>query len=119
MPLGFSSLPVTIGQETSRAGLDQAAREYLGWYGDPLATLAGTQESDPDFMLGGILTGVLRLLSGENPARATRISALALGESPSRRLRCLEPRRHPPGDADLGGDPDRSSRRYLGAALRP
>ena len=40
MPLGFSSLPVTIGQETSRAGLDQAAREYLGWYGDPLATLA-------------------------------------------------------------------------------
>ena len=41
MPLGFTSLPVTLGQEASRAGLDQAAREYLGWYGDPLATLAG------------------------------------------------------------------------------
>jgi tetratricopeptide (TPR) repeat protein len=65
MPLGFASLPVTMGQETSRAGLDQAAREYLGWYGDPLATLAGSRESDPEFILGGILTGVLRLLSGE------------------------------------------------------
>jgi tetratricopeptide (TPR) repeat protein len=65
MPLGFASLPVTMGQETSRAGLDQAAREYLGWYGDPLAVLAGSRESDPEFILGGILIGVLRLLSGE------------------------------------------------------
>ena len=103
MPLGFTSLPVTLGQEASRAGLDQAAREYLGWYGDPLATLAGTQESDPDFILGGILTGVLRLLSGETrrqrrrrrlPGRGKgeRGAALALGESPSGCLRCLEPR---------------------------
>ena len=43
MSLGFLSLPVTISQESSRTGLDQAARAYLGWYGDPLATLAGAK----------------------------------------------------------------------------
>ncbi len=113
MPLGFSSLPVTLGREASRAGLDQAAREYLGWYGDPLATLAGAQEADPDFILGGILTGVLRLLSGETGASADVAGGLAEAkasearlspweQSPSRRLRCLEPRRDPPGDGGSG-----------------
>ncbi|MFI5016458.1 MAG: tetratricopeptide repeat protein [Dongiales bacterium] len=86
MPLGFTSLPVTLGREASRAGLDQAAREYLGWYGDPLATLAGTQESDPDFMLGGILTGVLRLLSGETGASAGVAGCLAEAKASEARL---------------------------------
>ena len=86
MPLGFTSLPVTLGREASRAGLDQAAREYLGWYGDPLATLAGTQESDPDFILGGILTGVLRLLSGETGASAGVAGCLAEAKASEARL---------------------------------
>ena len=86
MPLGFPSLPVTIGQEASRAGLDQAAREYLGWYGDPLATLAGAQESDPDFILGGILTGVLRLLSGETGASTGVAGCLAEAKASEARL---------------------------------
>jgi tetratricopeptide (TPR) repeat protein len=86
MPIGFASLPVTLGQEASRAGLDQAAREYLGWYGDPLATLAASQGSDPDFILGGILTGVLRLLSGETGASAGVAGCLAAAKAREARL---------------------------------
>jgi tetratricopeptide (TPR) repeat protein len=86
MPLGFSSLPVTLGREASRAGLDQAAREYLGWYGDPLAVLAGSRESEPDFILGGILAGVLRLLSGEPGASADVAASLAEAKASAARL---------------------------------
>src|SRR6185369_12570604 len=86
MPLGFSSLPVTIGLESSRAGLDQAAREYMGWYGDPLASLASAQAADPDFMLGGILTGVLRLLSGETGGSQGVAACLAEAKARETRL---------------------------------
>jgi tetratricopeptide (TPR) repeat protein len=65
MPLDFSSLAVTAGREASRAALDQAIREYLGWVGDPIATLTAAAEGDEQFALGHVLTGVLRLLSGE------------------------------------------------------
>src|SRR5258708_8681294 len=64
MPLDFSSLPVTAGREASRTALDQAIREYLGWAGDPIATLTAAAEGDEQFALGHVLTGVLRLLSG-------------------------------------------------------
>ncbi|HEY2112557.1 MAG TPA: tetratricopeptide repeat protein [Dongiaceae bacterium] len=86
MPLGFSALPVTLGQEASRAGLDQAAREYLGWYGDPLATLGGSREADCEFILGGILIGVLRLLSGEPGTSAGVASCLAEAKAGAARL---------------------------------
>ncbi|HXU58517.1 MAG TPA: tetratricopeptide repeat protein [Verrucomicrobiae bacterium] len=90
MPLGFSSLPVTLGQEASRAGLDQAAREYLGWYGDPLAVLAGSREADPDFILGEILTGVLQLLSGEPGRSAGVAGCLAEAKAKEARLSSWE-----------------------------
>jgi tetratricopeptide (TPR) repeat protein len=86
MPLGFASLPVTLSREASRAGLHQAAREYLGWFGDPLASLAAAREADPDFILGGILTGVLRLLSGEPGAGAGVAGCLADARASEGRL---------------------------------
>src|SRR5260370_38476024 len=65
MPPDFSSLPVTAGREASRTALDQAVCEYLGWVGDPIATLTAAAEGGEQFALGHVLTGVLRLLSGE------------------------------------------------------
>jgi tetratricopeptide (TPR) repeat protein len=58
-------LDSTVVPEASRAALDQATREYLGWIGDPVATLTGAVERDPDFALGHVLIGTLRLLGGE------------------------------------------------------
>jgi tetratricopeptide (TPR) repeat protein len=51
--------------EAHRAGFEQATREYLGWIGDPVATLATATDRDPDFALGHTLIGALRLLGGE------------------------------------------------------
>lgn len=65
MPLDFTSLPVTAAREASKSALELATREYLGWVGDPIATLTAAAESDEQFALGHVLTGVLRLLSGE------------------------------------------------------
>ena len=39
MPLDLGSLPLTTGESASKAALNTAAREYLGWFGDPVATL--------------------------------------------------------------------------------
>jgi tetratricopeptide (TPR) repeat protein len=55
--------------ENGRGLLASATREYLGWIGDPVATLTAAVESDPDFVLGHIWIGALRLLGGE-PARS-------------------------------------------------
>lgn len=86
MPLEHSSPPVTAGRSHSRAALDRAAGEYLGWYGDPLATLGEAQSADPDFALGGILTGVLRLLSGERGDSPGVAEALAAARAAEARL---------------------------------
>ena len=65
MPLDFSTLSLTASRESSRTALDQAASEYLGWVGDPIATLSAAAEKDDRFALAHVFTGVLRLLSGE------------------------------------------------------
>jgi tetratricopeptide (TPR) repeat protein len=65
MPLDFASLSVTAAGAASKSALDLATREYLGWVGDPIATLSAAAQSDEQFALGHVLTGVLRLLSGE------------------------------------------------------
>ena len=70
-------LDSTIVPETSRAALDQATREYLGWFGDPVATLSGAVERDPDFAVGHVLIGALRLLGGERGDSAGVREALA------------------------------------------
>jgi len=58
-------LPVTSEGEAGRQGLARATEEYLGWFGDPIASLAAAAEADPAFALSHALIGVLRLLSGE------------------------------------------------------
>jgi tetratricopeptide (TPR) repeat protein len=60
VPLNPNAVP-----EASRAAFDQATGEYLGWIGDPVATLAAAVEHEPDFALGHVLIGALRLLGGE------------------------------------------------------
>src|ERR1700751_730912 len=65
MSFELPALPVTCESAASRQALARAAHEYLGWFGDPLATRAGAVEADPSFALSHALTGVLRLLSGE------------------------------------------------------
>jgi tetratricopeptide (TPR) repeat protein len=72
MPLDSTMVP-----EQSRAALDQATREYLGWFGDPVATLTATVERDPDFALGHVFIGALRLLGGETGGSEGVQSALA------------------------------------------
>ncbi len=65
MPLDLGSLPLTTAQSASKAALNAAAREYLGWFGDPVATLSGAADKDEGFAFAHVLNGVLRLLSGE------------------------------------------------------
>lgn len=65
MPLDLGSLPLTTSESASRAALNTAAREYLGWVGDPVATLNAAAEMDEGFAFAHVLNGVLRLLSGE------------------------------------------------------
>jgi tetratricopeptide (TPR) repeat protein len=65
MSLDFSTLTVTASQAASKGALDQAIGEYLGWVGDPIATLSHAAEKDEGFALAHVFTGVLRLLSGE------------------------------------------------------
>src|SRR4051812_34248543 len=57
-------LDSTVVPERSRAALDQATQEYLGWFGDPVATLAAAVERDPEFALGHVFVGALCLLGG-------------------------------------------------------
>jgi hypothetical protein len=59
------ALPVTLGKPGGLDKINQAAREYMGWFGDPLARLAEAAAGDPELTLAPVLTGVLRLLSGE------------------------------------------------------
>jgi tetratricopeptide (TPR) repeat protein len=65
MPLDIPMLPMTAERDASRDALAHAGHEYLGWFGDPLATLSAATAADPSFALGHVMTGVLRLLSGE------------------------------------------------------
>jgi tetratricopeptide (TPR) repeat protein len=65
MPLDNASLQATTVSETGRRAIAQATDEYLGWIGDPLATLTAATEQDPDFSIGHMLIGDLRVLSGE------------------------------------------------------
>jgi tetratricopeptide (TPR) repeat protein len=75
MPL--DSAPGTVGSENARKALSVATGEYLGWVGDPLATLTGAVEAEPGFAFGHALIGALRVLSGE-PGRSDAVQA-ALG----------------------------------------
>ncbi len=75
MPLDLGSLPLTTNQAASKAALNQAAREYLGWHGDPVATLNGAAEKDEGFAFGHVLNGVLRLLSGETEKASPGLAA--------------------------------------------
>src|SRR3954463_7881413 len=72
MPL--DSVLGDLGSEGTRAALATATREYLGWVGDPLATLTTAVEAEPDFAFGHALIGGLRVLSGE-PGRADAVQA--------------------------------------------
>jgi len=65
MPLDLASLPLSTSRTASQAALNQAAREYLGWRGDPLATLSAAAGEDDGFAIAHVFNGVLRLLSGE------------------------------------------------------
>jgi tetratricopeptide (TPR) repeat protein len=86
MPLDLASLPVTTGHEASKAAINLAAREYLGWVGDPIATLSAAAEKDEQFALAHVLIGVLRLLSGEIEATSPGLveSRLAAEKAKSR-----------------------------------
>ncbi|HYV88658.1 MAG TPA: hypothetical protein VFA91_08775, partial [Candidatus Polarisedimenticolia bacterium] len=65
MPLDLGSLPLTTSESASKKALNAAAGEYLGWFGDPVATLAGAADKDESFAFAHVLNAVLRLLSGE------------------------------------------------------
>ncbi len=75
MPLDLATLPLTTNQAASKAALNQAAREYLGWHGDPVATLNAAAERDEGFAFGHVLNGVLRLLSGETEKASPGLAA--------------------------------------------
>jgi tetratricopeptide (TPR) repeat protein len=79
-------LDSTVVPERSRAALGQATQEYLGWFGDPVATLAGAVERDPDFALGHVFIGALRLLGGEPGSSAGVQSSLAAARHNEARL---------------------------------
>jgi tetratricopeptide (TPR) repeat protein len=72
MPL--DSVPGNIGSENARSALATATNEYLGWVGDPLATLTAAVGAEPDFAFGHTLIGTLRVLSGE-PGRSNAVQA--------------------------------------------
>lgn len=66
MSLGLSeTTAITAGLAASHAHLATALEQYLGWHGDPLATLQAASETDPTFVHAHTLIGVLRILSGE------------------------------------------------------
>lgn len=85
MSLDLASLPVTADSAASRQALQRATREYMGWFGDPVATMMSATEADPRFALGHVLTGVLRLLSGEvdsaSPGLVANRAAIAVAKA--------------------------------------
>jgi tetratricopeptide (TPR) repeat protein len=81
------------GQSGSRhVALDTALNEYLGWTGDPLATLSAAVEADPGFILGHTTIAALNSLGGvpgtAAPIRTalTAANALAADATPRERL---------------------------------
>jgi tetratricopeptide (TPR) repeat protein len=63
----------------------QAVDEYLGWYGDPLASLNQTLDADPGFLLGYTTIAALNALGGvpgtAEPIQGALRSARALSTS--------------------------------------
>jgi tetratricopeptide (TPR) repeat protein len=90
MPLDDIGLPPTSGSAASRAALSAATHEYLGWVGDPVATLSDAVARDPDFALGQVLIGALRLLGGEPGGSDGVQSALAAARAQAARLNAWE-----------------------------
>jgi tetratricopeptide (TPR) repeat protein len=78
--------------DTSNGALDTALGEYLGWTGDPVATLKTAVAADPSFILGHTTLAALHSLGGipgdaKPIARAlTAANALAGTASPHQRL---------------------------------
>lgn len=61
----------------NEAALNVALGEYLGWSGDPIATLSAAVEADPDFILGHTTIAALNSLSGVRGDAAQIRNALA------------------------------------------
>ena len=55
--------------ETSTDALDVALREYLGWTGDPVATLKAAVAADPGFILGHTTLAALHSLGPNKTSR--------------------------------------------------
>ncbi|HVJ41204.1 MAG TPA: tetratricopeptide repeat protein [Dongiaceae bacterium] len=82
MPLDvIDRSPVTVGKAGSRQQLSTALEQYLGWVGDPLATLTEAVSGDAEFAHAQTLIGVLRILSGEPGTSPAVQQALAAAEA--------------------------------------
>jgi tetratricopeptide (TPR) repeat protein len=61
--------------------LDTALTEYLGWFGDPVATLTAAVEADPGFILGHTTIAALNSLGGVNGDAPQVKAALAAADN--------------------------------------
>ncbi len=78
--------PTACSRDTAFA---QAVDEYLGWYGDPLASLNTALDADPGFLLGYTTIAALNALGGvpggAEPIQSALRSAQALSTNASTR----------------------------------
>ncbi|HVM85960.1 MAG TPA: tetratricopeptide repeat protein [Candidatus Binatia bacterium] len=88
MPLDSIEVPPSVGSAAKAVAV--ATHEYLGWIGDPLATLTQAVEADPDFAFGHTLIGALRVLSGETGGSAGVQAALAAARKNEAKLGAWE-----------------------------
>ena len=77
------------GADTRAAALEETLAQYLGWNGDPVATLQAAVDADPDFVLGYSTLSAFNSLGGvKGDAAAVRLPLLAA----ARITRALTPR---------------------------
>ena len=73
-------LPVSTRSPETLEGYERALARYIGYAGDPLATIDEVPDRDPDFVLGRCLRTELNLLSTDGrsmPSVARDADALA------------------------------------------
>ena len=61
-------LPVSTGDPAALASYELAARQTLGYFGNPLATLDEALAEDPDFAMAHALRADLAVMSSEQGA---------------------------------------------------
>jgi tetratricopeptide (TPR) repeat protein len=95
---------LSTDREASLQAYDRAALLLAGYYADPLATIQGALDEDPDFVSGHCLRAAVGVLSAERAAEPLIAESVAAGVRLASRANERERRHFAAAEAWLDGD---------------